>query len=210
MNELAETADRAGIDFSRPVNLQLRVRNNILLQAIRKRAPSVAAFCRATGYPKQYAQDYIGFKKSPLYERTNEWRADAVRLAALLDLTPEEAFPPEVCAKVKRNTAEIFCAASVPPTPQLSPRDEAARAEIANKVRLVLDTLSDREREVLERRFGLNGDCETLQQVGRVYRVTGQTIHGIEQRALRKLRAPARIRLLRGAMDSMKDLEVMA
>jgi RNA polymerase sigma factor (sigma-70 family) len=210
VNELAETADRAGIDFSRPVNLQLRIRNNILLQAIRQRAPSVSAFCRATGYPQQYAQDYIGFKKSPLYERTNEWRADAVRLAALLDLTPEEAFPPEVCAKVKRNTAEIFCAASVPPTPQLSPRDEAARAEIAEKVALVLGTLTDRERYVVEHRFGLAGKIDTLEEIGGVFGCTRANVRLIEARALRKLRHPKRLRVLRGAMDTVNDLEVMA
>lgn len=209
MNELAETADRSGIDFSRPVNLQLRIRNNILLQAIRSRAPSVSAFCRATGYPVQSANDYIGFKLDPLY-RNGAWRDSAVRLCALLDLAPEDAFPPEVCAKVKRNTVEVFCAASVPPSPQLSPRDETARAEIAEKVALVLGTLTDRERYVVERRFGLAGKIDTLEEIGGVFGCTRANVRLIEARALRKLRHPNRLRVLRGAMDTVNDLEVMA
>jgi RNA polymerase primary sigma factor len=58
--------------------------------------------------------------------------------------------------------------------------------------------LSDREREVLEMRFGLNdGQDHTLEEVGKHFGVTRERIRQIEAKALRKLRHPTRSRQLR-------------
>ena len=62
----------------------------------------------------------------------------------------------------------------------------------------MLDFLSDREREVLEMRFGLNdGKDHTLEEVGKSFGVTRERIRQIEAKALRKLRHPSRSRSLR-------------
>jgi len=62
----------------------------------------------------------------------------------------------------------------------------------------VLETLGSREREVLDYRFGLSDGCErTLEEVGRFFNVTRERVRQIEAKALRKLRHPSRIRLLR-------------
>lgn len=220
MIEAITTEPHKGIDFSRPVNLQLRIRNNILLQAIRQRAPSVAAFCRATGYPLSQAVNYIGFKESPVTKGTRGrgkqisddtwWRESAIRLAALLDLAPEDAFPPEISATVKHNTIEVFCAAVEPPAPQIAPGDEVARREIGEIVGAVLETVSDREREVLERRFGFYGTPEAYEQIGRRYGITRERVRQIEAKALRKLQHPARLRFLAQAREIFDDVEAMA
>lgn len=203
MTDLAPIEEtRNGIDFSRPVNLQLRIRNNILLQAIRQRAPSVAAFCRVTGYHVQYANDYIGFKRDPLY-KDGTWRADAVHLCTLLDLAPEDGFPPEIVSRVKRNTVEVFCAASEPANPQLNPRDEAAFRDISAKVRGVLATLSDRERIIIERRF-LCVPPATFDELGKEFRLSRARIGQIEKKALRKLHNPTRLKVL---AEAKKDLD---
>jgi RNA polymerase primary sigma factor len=67
----------------------------------------------------------------------------------------------------------------------------------------VLATLTERERKVLELRFGLaNGYMHTLEQVGKEYRVTRERIRQIEAKALRKLRHPTRARFLEGFIEA--------
>ena len=220
MIEALTTESRDEIDFSRPVNLQLRIRNNILLQAIRRRSKSVAAFCRETGYPLTTAQSYIGFKESPVThgqrrrgkKRSDDtwWRESAIRLATLLDLAPEDAFPPEISATVKHNTIEVFCAAVEPPAPQISPRDEVSRREIRSIVDNVLDTLNSREREILERRFGFYGNPESFEDIGARYGVGRERIRQIECKALRKLRHPSRTRHLVRAKEILDEVEGLA
>ena len=79
-----------------------------------------------------------------------------------------------------------------------SPMDSAAREMLREQVRHALDSLSDREREVLELRFGLNdGKEHTLEEVSRYFNVTRERVRQIEAKALRKMRHPARSRDLR-------------
>ncbi len=79
-----------------------------------------------------------------------------------------------------------------------SPMDAAARDMLREQVLHALDVLSDREREVLELRFGLKDGREyTLEEVSRHFDVTRERIRQIEAKALRKLRHPARSRELR-------------
>jgi RNA polymerase primary sigma factor len=80
----------------------------------------------------------------------------------------------------------------------LSPMDSAAREMLREQVQHALEALSDRERDVLELRFGLkDGKEHTLEEVSRHFDVTRERIRQIEAKALRKLRHPARSRELR-------------
>lgn len=79
-----------------------------------------------------------------------------------------------------------------------SPMDAAAREMLREQVQHVLASLSEREREVLELRFGLkDGKEHTLEEVSRYFDVTRERIRQIEAKALRKMRHPARSRELR-------------
>ncbi|MBV6402582.1 MAG: RNA polymerase sigma factor RpoD [Anaerolineales bacterium] len=79
-----------------------------------------------------------------------------------------------------------------------SPLDSATREMLRAQVRSALNLLSDREREVLELRFGLkDGKDHTLEEVSAFYDVTRERIRQIEAKALRKLRHPSRSRQLR-------------
>jgi RNA polymerase primary sigma factor len=79
-----------------------------------------------------------------------------------------------------------------------SPMDSAARQMLREQVQSALTTLSDREREVLELRFGLkDGKDHTLEEVSNFFDVTRERIRQIEAKALRKLRHPSRSRQLR-------------
>ncbi len=67
----------------------------------------------------------------------------------------------------------------------------------------MLDTLTERERQVLEQRFGLvDGYSRTLEEVGRQFKVTRERIRQIEAKALRKMRHPTRIRQLEGFLEA--------
>ena len=71
--------------------------------------------------------------------------------------------------------------------------DSASRELLKEQVEEVLSTLSDRERKVLEERFGLkDGRPKTLEEVGKLFVVTRERIRQIEAKALRKLRHPSR------------------
>ena len=66
----------------------------------------------------------------------------------------------------------------------------------------VLDTLTDREENVLRLRFGLDdGKMRTLEDVGKVFNVTRERIRQIEAKALRKLRHPSRSKQLKDFME---------
>ena len=80
----------------------------------------------------------------------------------------------------------------------LEPLDAASREMLREQVQSALTALSDRERQVLELRFGLlDGKDHTLEEVSRYFEVTRERIRQIEAKALRKLRHPTRSRHLR-------------
>ena len=83
------------------------------------------------------------------------------------------------------------------------PADVTAISLLKDKIRDVLTTLTERERQVLEQRFGLvDGYSRTLEEVGRQFKVTRERIRQIEAKALRKMRHPTRIRQLEGFLEA--------
>jgi len=91
----------------------------------------------------------------------------------------------------------------IPDTTAEDPSDVTAIALLKEKIRDVLESLTERERQVLEQRFGLvDGYSRTLEEVGRQFRVTRERIRQIEAKALRKMRHPTRIRQLEGFLDA--------
>lgn len=84
-----------------------------------------------------------------------------------------------------------------------NPMEGASFASLREKLDSVLKTLNERERAVIELRFGLkDGTPHTLEEVGHKFSVTRERIRQIEAKALRKLRHPTRISQVRGFLDS--------
>jgi RNA polymerase primary sigma factor len=85
----------------------------------------------------------------------------------------------------------------------LAPSDAASLKLLKEQVGAVLGTLSERERRVLELRYGLDDDgrSRTLEEVGREFGVTRERIRQIEAKALRKLRHPNRSKKLRDFLE---------
>jgi RNA polymerase primary sigma factor len=88
-----------------------------------------------------------------------------------------------------------------------NPSDMTSYSLLKDKLNDVLNSLTERERKVLELRFGLvDGYSRTLEEVGKQFKVTRERIRQIEAKALRKMRHPTRLRQLQGFLEG-EDLE---
>lgn len=84
-----------------------------------------------------------------------------------------------------------------------NPSEVTSYSLLKSKMGDVLATLTERERRILELRFGLtDGYARTLEEVGKQYKVTRERIRQIEAKALRKLRHPTRVRHLQGFLEN--------
>jgi RNA polymerase primary sigma factor len=83
-----------------------------------------------------------------------------------------------------------------------NPSDVTSFSLLKDKLGNVLTSLTERERRVLELRFGIgDGSPRTLDEVGRQFRVTRERIRQIEAKALRKMRHPTRMKMLQGFLE---------
>jgi RNA polymerase primary sigma factor len=84
----------------------------------------------------------------------------------------------------------------------LAPTEATSQQLLKEQIDKVLDELTEREKKVLQLRFGLSdGRARTLEEVGREFNVTRERIRQIEGKALRKLRHPSRRRKLKGYLE---------
>ncbi len=90
----------------------------------------------------------------------------------------------------------------IPDEDALAPSEAAAYSLLKEQIGEVLDSINERERKVLQLRFGLDdGRARTLEEVGKEFEVTRERIRQIEAKALRKLRHPSRSKKLRDYLD---------
>jgi RNA polymerase primary sigma factor len=83
-----------------------------------------------------------------------------------------------------------------------SPVSAATHEMLKEKIETVLQTLSFREREIIKLRYGIGtGYTYTLEEVGRIFKVTRERVRQIEAKAVRKLQHPVRSRQLEGFLD---------
>jgi len=81
----------------------------------------------------------------------------------------------------------------------LSPLDIAMLHDLQKHVKKAIDTLTDKEADIIKRRYGIGDDLsETLEEVGTKFNVTRERIRQIEANVLRKLRHPARVKIIKG------------
>ncbi len=84
----------------------------------------------------------------------------------------------------------------------VSPANATLQSMLKDEIASVLDTLDERERKILELRFGiLDGTTRTLEEVGSEFNVTRERVRQIESKALRKLRHPTRSRRIKQFID---------
>jgi RNA polymerase primary sigma factor len=140
--------------------------------------------------------------RAKLYEKTGvepscaEIAADAettVETAIKLTEVMQEPVSLENIFKNEENNEEIIIKYfSIP-----SFEDDLVDAELAEKLQELLSTLTDKEARVLSLRFGLHdGKERTLEEVGTVFGVTRERVRQIEDKALRKLQHPSRVKYI--------------
>ena len=83
-----------------------------------------------------------------------------------------------------------------------APEEDIYKEEVTRKVREVLNTLNEREADVLARRYGLGGTRpQTLDEVGKAYGLSKERIRQIEEKAMKKLRNPMRTELIKDLLE---------
>jgi RNA polymerase primary sigma factor len=83
-----------------------------------------------------------------------------------------------------------------------SPVSSAAQGMLKERIDLILKTLSYREREIIKLRYGIgDGYTYTLEEVGRIFKVTRERVRQVEAKAIRKMQHPVRARKLEGFLD---------
>ncbi len=128
----------------------------------------------------------------PVLER--KWRRAAAKVRRILRFAQEPmSLETPVGSEESSQLGDFIEDESMP-----EPVDAAARELLKDQVQNALSVLTERERQVLEMRFGLlDGRDYTLEEVGKYFNVTRERIRQIEAKALRKLRHPTRSRHLR-------------
>jgi RNA polymerase primary sigma factor len=87
-----------------------------------------------------------------------------------------------------------------------SPVQSAGNEMLRDRIEEVLKTLTYREREILKLRYGIgDGYTYTLEEVGRIFKVTRERVRQVEAKAIRKLQHPVRARKLEGFIENMQE-----
>ncbi len=87
-----------------------------------------------------------------------------------------------------------------------NPSDSATSDMLRNRIEQVLKTLTYREREIIKLRYGIgDGYTYTLEEVGRIFKVTRERVRQVEAKAIRKLQHPVRSRKLVGFLDGEEE-----
>ena len=127
--------------------------------------------------------------KQQLIAKYEEQRNRATTCKEYDTLQAEIASAREGCRRIEDEAAE-------------SPINAATQEMLKEKIDSVLKTLTYREREIIKLRYGLgDGYTYTLEEVGRIFKVTRERVRQIEAKAVRKLQHPVRARKLQGFLD---------
>ena len=178
------------------INRQLRVQRRLMQELGREPTPEEVALEMEFLMPEDIRAieetQAIGQAMDPALERRWHRAAQKVRRITRISQEPMSLETP-VGTEENSSLADFIEDESSP-----APADAASRQLLKEQMRDALSSLTERERKVLEMRFGLNdGTPHTLEEVGYAFGVTRERIRQIEAKALRKLRHPIRSRKLK-------------
>ena len=178
------------------LSVQVRLFNNRLRQRRLELGLTASALAKAAGVSSSRYGELEQLKVSAhtLKDGILGWRKDAIRLSDFHKLPPEELFPSEL-DKIKAHAVERRVAAEeafaliVEESGPLLPSDVVSQRELESSVTELLNGLTPRDREVIERRFGIGDrESETHESIAQDFEITRGRIAQIEARALRRLR----------------------
>ena len=169
----------------------ITVKNNVLLKVMRDNGFTTAAsLSRASGVTEQVIGCYLNFKRPPFTSRG--FTPSILKLSKFFKVLPEDMFPPQHLGKTfnkNKVSVEIGLGGVMSMLETKNPERLLELKEISGKINLSLLTLGDREKDIIEHRFGLNGKTEkTLEEISHIFGVTSTRIQQIERAGIRKLK----------------------
>jgi RNA polymerase sigma factor (sigma-70 family) len=182
-------------------NVQIKVRNNYLLQAMRaKEIYTVAQLSRASGVHQGLVGQYLNLKRTPL-NQMGVIRPDLVKICEVLGCLVEELFPAaHLYLPLENNKGEVSIGLEemqglIGVTDPDLLLEEVERTGL---VSAVVSELTPRQQEVLTLRMGLDGEgTRTMAEVAEKIGISASRAAQIEAKALRRLRHPDKSGLLR-------------
>lgn len=177
------------MDFSKPLAVDIRVRNGLMVQAIEESGKTVMQIHKETGLALNSVYGLINMKTSPL-NKDNEWTKAASTLAKYFGYSPEELFPENTWAPLVENRKTLFGNFN---RAQIARRTDTAylvdSRDLSSGMDDVLNCLRPRERRIVEKRFGIgHGAPMTLKEVGSEEGISPERVRAIEIASLRKIR----------------------
>lgn len=202
-------------DVVNPYLVKVSIRNNLIIRAIRAAGyKNVSRFCEQNGMGKTELTELISLRRSPLTAE-GVFSNSAKNLMENLCALPTDLWTPEqLTMKLKKNTAttEVDFNAMVAALgmnseevfqliDSSSPDKELEKEEAYTVVNDILDTLTPREAKVLRMRFGIDCAELTLEEIGEKWDLSKERIRQIEAKAMRKMKNPSRIEILKGVIE---------
>ena len=189
------------------IRLELRIKNNILYRLIKKDFKSAAEFSRLTGVNANDVSSLLCLRLCPYSTRTGKPLLVTKKISEFFGLPAIEIFP-HLMYKKFLGKALIVKEISIPQLENYyQERHNLAWDKIESKIdtdflrpeiNKSMDRLKDREKNILIKRFGLNGvDPQTLKSVAKDFNISKERTRQIEQTAIRKMRHPVRSKELR-------------
>lgn len=183
----------------RDLLIQSRFRNAILFDLMAGR--TAAEVAGLAGVDDGEFGKFLNLKKNPLDKRSGEFRPDILKIAAYFRMLPEDLFPaalyelglPTIVSHTLSSEEVLPMLAAKNQLSLDSPDRKLQELERHEQIAKALHLLTDRERQLIELRFGLTGQEEpkTLSEIGEVFGVTTERVRQIEIRALKRLRKRA-------------------
>ena len=179
------------------IRAKILIRNDEMVQARKDKGLSQTTLAKSVNASVSVIQRL----ESLDYHYTPD-REYILPIACKLAIMPELIMPEELLDKTINSTILVKQEVSNDDLHLLvdNRHNQPILPAVSEAITKVIDTLSFREREILKLRFGFSGHCYSLQEVGRIFKVTASRIRIIEAKAIRKLQSPVRRKVIEAAL----------
>jgi RNA polymerase sigma factor (sigma-70 family) len=196
---------------TRDVRVEIRFKNNLILRAMKEAGiKTVKELADRSGVPYNSVCALIGMRASACGRCTGEWSRAAVDVATALRKEPEEIF--SWFQRHRHLDRSVFTLGEVASEVALvsastDPERQLFQHELRNKISGLLNRLNDKEKKIVQMRFGLEPYSRehTYDEISKVFGVTKTRIDMLTRRSLRRLRHPAIVKTLRPYIDVFAD-----
>jgi len=192
--------------------VEIKVKNNLLYKKIKDAGyVNVANFAKQNSLCYQTLIKYLNFSRAPIDEKTGNWKRTFLLISDALRCMPGDICPPQHLNNVlKINKAKLEAGAEEiagyitgnADTANLA-LDHIIQRENDDLIQDAIAKLTDREQDVIRRRYGFYGDPQTYDEIGKSYGITKERIRQIEAKALRRMRGPSIAKEISKIADEM-------